>query len=253
MILYNGVTSINTSQNVCQIGNYGPNCEYLCSFGCPTPYCDKITGNCRVGVNICALGHHGAKCERCPIGTHGHVCSERCSPYCGGSNKDCEVRSGICLFGCVDGYYMPDCSIVCPVYTYGQRCLKSCSLNCAGPNGTCNNINGTCDSGCISGYQEPLCDTKCTGNTYGAGYEGDKCDREQMIWKKYGEVYIPLAIVSSVVFFLFILSLLLSPVSDSFSFPERNDAEFAGMVAPLSDLPSPEETSLEERAPSSGT
>ncbi|KAK3727413.1 hypothetical protein RRG08_058831 [Elysia crispata] len=51
-------------------------------------------------------------CEIPPVcvnNSFGVGCTEHCSPYCAGANKTCDVKSGSCDFGCVDGYYGTMC------------------------------------------------------------------------------------------------------------------------------------------------
>ncbi|KAK3765312.1 hypothetical protein RRG08_027318 [Elysia crispata] len=51
-------------------------------------------------------------CEIPPVcvnNSFGGGCTEHCSPYCAGANKTCDVKSGSCDFGCVDGYYGTMC------------------------------------------------------------------------------------------------------------------------------------------------
>ena len=45
----------------------------------------------------------------CVNNSFGVGCTEHCSPYCAGANKTCDVKSGSCDFGCVDGYYGTMC------------------------------------------------------------------------------------------------------------------------------------------------
>lgn len=121
----------------------------------------------------------------CSPGTFGVNCRERCSGHCL-NDKPCDQVSGMCTFGCQDGFTGKHCNkckkltsshpcyfgffsqdekwdinlclffsyySACDTGTYGENCAFQCSQNC---NGTCGYIDGSCTA-CKIGWKGYNC------------------------------------------------------------------------------------------------
>ncbi|WAR16678.1 TENX-like protein [Mya arenaria] len=133
----------------------------LCSLdNCVSCAKDVDTVNCR----ICQHGYYPQINGKC----------ELCNPYC--FKNECDSSSGICLHGCINGYWnqtcdkecKPECSSCnqadgsctqCKNNTqYGPSCIMECSTTCK--NSICE-INGNCTNGCIKNTFGKQCENKC--------------------------------------------------------------------------------------------
>eukprot|EP00105_Crassostrea_gigas_P027087 XP_011448302.2 PREDICTED: multiple epidermal growth factor-like domains protein 10 [Crassostrea gigas] len=95
----------------CPTGWYGHNCDMKCRVGnCVDPRtCDR-TGGCSGG---CKPGWKNLTCDtKCEGGTFGLDCNKTCG-HCK-HMKHCHHVTGVCMHGCVPGYYGLRC-------TYEQR------------------------------------------------------------------------------------------------------------------------------------
>jgi hypothetical protein len=138
---------------VCQPGYYGIRCN--CSNGCLNNKCNALTGQCFQCKSFfkwpcleCVDGKWGRNCEKdCPEKCLSCISETNCTKCKVGSyfsdgeclncsincrNISCNAESGVCDFGCKNGYWGKFCK---------ERCLKSCS------NRTCDNKNGACGHG----------------------------------------------------------------------------------------------------------
>ncbi|XP_055957423.1 multiple epidermal growth factor-like domains protein 6 [Patella vulgata] len=129
----------------CPDGFYGSNCNIRCPTSCLNNTCDKVGGSCSHG---CHGDHYGKKCQStcsshckdgkcddrtgrcfgCEDGYYGDVCEESCSTC----NGTCRQVDGVCLIGCMDGYWGSN-----------GLCLQTCSSctsgGCRIADGDCNN------------------------------------------------------------------------------------------------------------------
>ncbi|BFZ21517.1 hypothetical protein BsWGS_24556 [Bradybaena similaris] len=96
----------------CDKGTYGPNCKLTCSPACRAPptgqikLCNHCDGACYFG---CDIGFYGSTCSAlCPHNYYGAACKQSCSTGCFHSNdsrqSSCHHVTGVCLYGCRDGY-----------------------------------------------------------------------------------------------------------------------------------------------------
>ncbi|CAC5398621.1 unnamed protein product [Mytilus coruscus] len=129
-------------------------------------------------IEICEIGIIG-----CPPSHYGPVCNQSCPRNCYGP---CDLATGQCIFGCLNGWTGDKCEEACLAGTYGKDCIEICSVNCLNPpcddvtecsNGQFGRNCSTFCEGCISGLCDPvngLCDNTTACNP---GYEYSKfCD-----------------------------------------------------------------------------
>jgi len=158
--------SISSLQG-CQVGSYGTLCNLTCPGGqsCENRLCSRYIGDC----------------IDCVPYRWGGICDQTC-PNC--VNGECGQEDGICVEGCVPGFYGPQCNarchsrcyecdrgsgdcLVCDIGTFGNICQNNCSGNCRNDVGqnfvTCGKENGWCTSGaCWPGYFSRDCESACS-------------------------------------------------------------------------------------------
>ncbi|XP_021346887.1 multiple epidermal growth factor-like domains protein 6 isoform X3 [Mizuhopecten yessoensis] len=223
----NCITCIETTDpmtcGACSEGYYSAvtSCS-PCSDGCVSNSCAATDGSCLQG---CISGRGGRMCDqfKCEVSncatcqTNQHLQCLTCnsgyyltSPACTRCHENCisrscDVTSGRCSFGCVDGWYGDKCENKCgncsgiacdrdvgscigscvPGYTGSSckdQCSSKCLLSCDKFTGTCNACpNGkygeTCDYQCTSTCNDISCE-QLTGNciaTCQTGYYGAQC------------------------------------------------------------------------------
>ncbi|XP_060595102.1 multiple epidermal growth factor-like domains protein 6 isoform X2 [Ruditapes philippinarum] len=99
----------------------------------------------------CIGKHWGRACQQCPVNClncssnsicsscdtefHGKICNKQCNVNC--LDGRCDLLSGNCNDGCVNGFY-------------GNPCDMKCGNDCV--NLTCDRVRGTCLHGCKAGY-----------------------------------------------------------------------------------------------------
>lgn len=105
---------------------------------------------------------------------YGFTCSLECSANC--LNHTCNNETGVCTYGCRQGFYGEQCEIGCdncpsgcdimtgqcigdcPASKFGRFCHKTCSQDCK--NG-CNKYTGSCYDGCVPGKFGDFCNETC--------------------------------------------------------------------------------------------
>ncbi|XP_048246420.1 multiple epidermal growth factor-like domains protein 10 [Haliotis rufescens] len=162
----------------CRPPHFGPNCEHSCV---------NCLGSCEDGCTIgCVPGFYGNFCTE--------ICSEGCRPpysiytvdecqaddvnLSADCRPECHNQSGECVYGCLDGWYGPQCSSQCSPRCAHQRCdgvgdcvegcvvgrwgssCESCSENCL--HQACHTNSGLCLHGCSSGHHGEYCNLTCT-------------------------------------------------------------------------------------------
>ncbi|XP_045213036.2 scavenger receptor class F member 2-like isoform X2 [Mercenaria mercenaria] len=152
----------------CQAGYYGNTCAEKCSNNCKDRICRADNGTCISGCSLSVL--HGPHCSKacnqdcinrecdqngvCVRGCYNHAwkpdCSMRCSGYCmeppDHYTRVCDLTSGQCLYGCVNGTY------------WGENCTSICNTECQGQK--CDFKSGECTHGCTEGYKGRNCTEK---------------------------------------------------------------------------------------------
>ncbi|XP_052071242.1 multiple epidermal growth factor-like domains protein 10 isoform X3 [Mytilus californianus] len=108
-------------------------------------------------LEICEIGIIG-----CPPSRYGPVCNKLCPGNC---NGPCDLATGSCTFGCLNGWTGDKCEQECQDSKYGKNCLETCSANCVNPQ--CNKLTGECIGGCNDGWQEFECTRKCPFGQFG--------------------------------------------------------------------------------------
>ncbi|XP_071169585.1 uncharacterized protein [Mytilus edulis] len=94
-------------------------------------------------LELCEIGIIG-----CPPSHYGPLCKTTCPKNC---NGPCDLESGICILGCMNGWTDVKCDKECNNGLYGKDCLEECSANCW--NTTCNHVTGKCIGGCKDGWR----------------------------------------------------------------------------------------------------
>ncbi|XP_063398312.1 cell death abnormality protein 1-like [Mytilus trossulus] len=110
-----------------------------------------------VSLELCEIGVIG-----CPPSHYGSVCTNLCPPKCHGP---CDLDSGNCIFGCVNGWTGDKCEQACTIGQYGKNCLEGCSANCL--NAQCDHVTGECIVGCKDGWHGFNCTQKCSNGKFG--------------------------------------------------------------------------------------
>ncbi|OPL33394.1 hypothetical protein AM593_10031, partial [Mytilus galloprovincialis] len=98
----------------------------------------------------------------CPPTHYGHLCSRSCPKNCKGP---CDLESGSCIFGCINGWTGNTCARACNSGRHGENCVEECSANCIIPQ--CNHETGECINGCKDGWQGLNCIQKCPTGQFG--------------------------------------------------------------------------------------
>ncbi|XP_063397605.1 multiple epidermal growth factor-like domains protein 10 [Mytilus trossulus] len=83
-------------------------------------------------LELCEIGISG-----CPPTHYGTFCNTSCPKNCHGP---CDLKSGLCTFGCSNGWSSVDCKQACQPGSYGKNCLEKCSTNCV--TSPCNHVTG---------------------------------------------------------------------------------------------------------------
>ncbi|VDI27171.1 Hypothetical predicted protein [Mytilus galloprovincialis] len=108
-------------------------------------------------LEVCEIGIVG-----CPPSNYGLFCNQSCPENC---NGPCDLDTGKCIFGCLNGWHGDKCEQVCQAGTYGKDCLATCSTHCLYPQ--CHGVTGECLVGCNDGWQGFDCSQTCTDGFYG--------------------------------------------------------------------------------------
>ncbi|XP_063443564.1 multiple epidermal growth factor-like domains protein 10 [Mytilus trossulus] len=105
---------------------------------------------CEIGIVGCPPSHYGLFCNR--------SCPENC-------NGPCDLDTGKCIFGCLNGWHGDKCEQACEAGTYGKDCLATCSKHCLYPQ--CHGVTGECLVGCNDGWQGFHCSQRCPSGQFG--------------------------------------------------------------------------------------
>ncbi|CAC5380710.1 unnamed protein product [Mytilus coruscus] len=111
-------------------------------------------------IDICEIEISG-----CPYGKYGDSCKLICPRNCMGL---CDLTSGNCMLGCLDGWLGEKCDIACSEGNFGSQCLRDCSANCL--SSSCDHVTGQCKAGCTKGWEGFNCTEECS-----TGYFGWNC------------------------------------------------------------------------------
>lgn len=151
---------IHSVWSQCDPGEYGPECQYLCST------CE-LHGTCEEGMAgscVCDETRTGVYCDECDVGHYGDECQYKCSV--------CEETNGVCIDGlegnctCTGNFDGPQCD-ECVVGFYGASCNNECTV--CELHGTCTEgIEGGC--ACHDNRDGPTCSV-CSPCLY-----GDNCE-----------------------------------------------------------------------------
>ncbi|CAC5385841.1 unnamed protein product [Mytilus coruscus] len=98
----------------------------------------------------------------CPYGKYGVNCDNNCSENCAGP---CDLKTGNCLFGCLDGWTGNQCKQACNAGSFGGQCLRTCSVNCL--SSPCYYVTGECKGGCLKGWKGTNCTEECENGKFG--------------------------------------------------------------------------------------
>ncbi|XP_071129128.1 receptor-type tyrosine-protein phosphatase mu-like isoform X1 [Mytilus edulis] len=160
ILLYNG-PHLDTDITIFAV------CKYV-TYVPPMLSGNSMVELCEMEIGGCKYGRYGENCE--------HVCPENCF-----GQGPCDLVSGNCSSGCLDGWVGAKCDQACIADTFGNECLLNCSTNCLSP--PCNHVTGECDGGCNRGWERLNCTDKCSSGTFGwncsekcNGCTEDSCD-----------------------------------------------------------------------------
>ncbi|VDI84210.1 Hypothetical predicted protein [Mytilus galloprovincialis] len=115
-------------------------------------------------LELCEIGIIG-----CPSTHYGPMCNESCPENCHGP---CDLKTGNCAFGCLNGWTGDNCAQECLNGTFGRNCSEFCA-GCL--SSMCDPVNGECDDtvSCSPGYlYSEYCNTRCF-----QGFWGENCSR----------------------------------------------------------------------------
>ncbi|CAG2257240.1 MEGF10_11 [Mytilus edulis] len=110
-------------------------------------------------LELCEIGIIG-----CPPTHYGPLCNTTCPQNCKGP---CDLESGICILGCMNGWTDVKCDKDCPNGQFGRNCSKFCN-GCV--SSICEPVNGLCDNttSCNPGYKHTAkCDISCDDGEFG--------------------------------------------------------------------------------------
>ncbi|CAC5417489.1 MEGF10_11 [Mytilus coruscus] len=97
-------------------------------------------------LEICEIGIIG-----CPPSYYGLLCNQSCPGNCDGP---CNLKTGNCIFGCLNGWTGDKCEQECPNCHFGRNCSQVCekciSRRCYPVNGLCH-ITTACSPGYLYG------------------------------------------------------------------------------------------------------
>ncbi|XP_062592311.1 multiple epidermal growth factor-like domains protein 10 isoform X2 [Saccostrea cucullata] len=132
---------------------------------------------------------HNELCEvevfGCMTGYYGPNCSIPCPENCG--DGYCHIETGMCSW-CKPGYQGYQCQNECNGNKYGQDCGQGCGA-CLGYK-QCHHMNGSCLEGCDAGFKDTLCNIECSEGYFGYNCENncnDKCEDPNKCNKTTGE------------------------------------------------------------------
>ncbi|XP_076072679.1 uncharacterized protein LOC143044511 isoform X2 [Mytilus galloprovincialis] len=111
-------------------------------------------------LEVCEIGILG-----CPPSHYGTVCNKLCPGNC---NGPCDLETGNCIFGCLNGWIGNKCEQECPFGQFGKNCSEFCH-GCISQ--MCDHVNGLCDNStaCKPGYvYDEYCNTTCIDGLYGS-------------------------------------------------------------------------------------
>ncbi|XP_052059414.1 receptor-type tyrosine-protein phosphatase kappa-like isoform X1 [Mytilus californianus] len=108
-------------------------------------------------IDICEIEIGG-----CPYGKYGDSCKLICPKNCMGL---CDLTSGNCMLGCLDGWLGEKCDIACDEGKFGSQCLRDCSSNCL--SSPCDPVTGQCKAGCMKGLEGFNCTDECSNGYFG--------------------------------------------------------------------------------------
>ncbi|XP_063443552.1 multiple epidermal growth factor-like domains protein 11 isoform X2 [Mytilus trossulus] len=111
-------------------------------------------------LEVCEIGILG-----CPPSNYGTVCNKLCPGNC---NGPCDLETGKCIFGCLNGWIGNNCEQECPFGKFGKNCSEFCH-GCISH--MCDHVNGICDNStaCKPGYvYDKYCNTTCRNGLYGS-------------------------------------------------------------------------------------
>ncbi|CAG2257239.1 PTPRT [Mytilus edulis] len=98
----------------------------------------------------------------CPPTHYGPLCNTTCPKNC---NGPCDLESGICILGCMNGWTDVKCDKECSAGLYGKDCRETCSISCL--NSPCSHVTGECIGGCQDGWQGFNCSQNCPNGQFG--------------------------------------------------------------------------------------
>ena len=162
------------SCTLCEVGTFGPSCEYNCSLNCRPNndreiLCSKDNGFCSTAT--CKSGFYGRSCEQ--------ACSNNCAAN-GLGLVECDIDTGYCSNNCTVGYYGSFCDGYCSINCLNQNCfnaynhciegcvdqfygLNTCHVPCSNSciDGICFDMHGECQKGCKDGFYGAQCQFEC--------------------------------------------------------------------------------------------
>ncbi|XP_062590747.1 multiple epidermal growth factor-like domains protein 11, partial [Saccostrea cucullata] len=112
-------------------------------------------------MKLCKTGK-GKLCKTgCADGEYGENCLETCGAC---RRPPCDLRTGQCAGGCLDGYTGILCKTECEAGYFGTNCSRTCG-QCM--TGSCHFVTGVCSGGCKPGWQGFECLEACDDFTFG--------------------------------------------------------------------------------------
>ncbi|XP_062568477.1 uncharacterized protein LOC134230660 [Saccostrea cucullata] len=139
-------STTGTCQNGCLPGWFMSKCDFNCSYN--FPHCLE----CKE-YNYSPVDHF-VLCYRCGPGYYRDFLSGFCKPCYNCLNDSCDGVTGLCTYGCQDGWYS--------LSGVHYQCQFRCSENCLEQK--CNSSGGQCLDGCNHGYYSSYCQVSCPRN-----------------------------------------------------------------------------------------